>query len=1009
MNPRRGLCYAVSVALLLAFISGCGSGSGNAGGGTQPTPSFTLSLSPVTLTQGGAVQTAQVTLTPANGFSGSVSVTVSGLASSISVSPSSLVVSPGTPGTFTFSAAADAPTGQVSGTLQGLSLQGVSTTASAPFSVTVRAAPAVPFPFVSVGGYLIHGFYDASRQLLFAANPELNELDVIAQSNLSIKARIPLPAAWGVDQMADGNTLVVGTDAQVIYTVNEDTHAVTRYPVPNLGVSYYTLFYPNPIAMANGKVILIGQQQGIESDNELDGGQFLIEWDSTSNTFSQLTTPTGDSIGADSLARSADHKWAVFGSDPLYLYNSASGSLTSVPAATVNPPINEFGISAYAVNANGSKIAFVSAHQVTFTDGSFNVLGSVPIPGAFQSGGSVEFSHDGSRLFLYYGAVTAYANGGQTGLIGVEAIDANGLTNLGYYSAAAAYQGSDLSFLDVDTNGRLYFGADSGLRYTDTTAAPVPVAATSFLPGPICPSPTPVYFPLNTASQVSLEALESVASGTSIYLGGYPATVPSSGPEYNVDIPASSVPGPVGEECIDPSGYTTALPDAISYGVQVTASSANLLPATGTPTIDLFGYGILDSTLNSHPVVTVGGSTAQVIGSNSNTSLGSLQLAGVTVPQGTPGAQASISVSNANGSGSLANAVAYLPATTIVPATGLLGLQYDTHRNLLYALKAGEVDVLDPTTLTWKTPLLTNRAFSLNFADMALSPDGTKMVITTTSQNVVVLDPDNPASTSVTSCVLPPTSQINSISITQSNVAVLTGPCSLALDLSTMNVTHGGFGLGFFRASADGSHIYGAQLNNSSGTVTSVDVSSLAAQSETFGYEYWTDVAVSPDGSHFAVIDAPTGADGDIIAFFDSALHYSYTNDYPVLSPPTGTGALGALYGPQGEVLAVPLGDSVEFWDAAKGTLRARLMTPEPLNVLVYPETSAAGQIAFDSTGQYLYAVSASGLTAFKLPTPVDQLASAQWPSAVSQASIQPTAYGTPAARMAAMRSLAGK
>ena len=204
-------------------------------------------------------------------------------------------------------------------------------------------------------------------------------------------------------------------------------------------------------------------------------------------------------------------------------------------------------------------------------------------------------------------------------------------------------------------------------------------------------------------------------------------------------------------ECIDPSGYATVVPAAISYGVQVTASSANLLPATGTPTVDLFGYGILDSTFNSNPAVTVGGGGAQVLSTNSNLYLGSLQAAAIKVPQGTPGAQASISVTNANGTGTLANTVTYLPETTIVPATGLLQLLYDTHRSVLYALKAREVDVLDPTTLNWETPLqLPSTASSLTFGDMALSPDGTKMVLAASDQHLVRASLEFRRSTSTT-------------------------------------------------------------------------------------------------------------------------------------------------------------------------------------------------------------------------------------------------------------------
>ena len=995
MSPTNRLSYVVASAFFFGGITGCGSGSG--GVTTPPTSAFELSLSPasVSMTQGAAPQTVQVSVIAQGSFTGSVTVKIPSVPNGVILTPTSLIVSPGMPQTFAIAADATAAAGKSSVSINGAS---VTSTGSAPLGVTISAAPNVPFPFTSVGGYLVHGFYDASRNVLFAANPELNELDVISANGPTVTARVPLPAAWGVDQMADGKTLVVGTRAQEIYTVDEDTYAVRRYPVTDLGISQYSLFYPNPIAMANGKVILIGQQQGIESSDILDGGQYLVEWDSKKGTFAQLTAPNGDAIAADILARSGDHKWAVFSSAPFFLYSSDADSLTAVPPATVDPPDDLYGIRSYAMNADGSKIAVVGAEQVTFTDRSLNVLATVPIPEAVGDLGKTEFSADGSRLFIYYGE--------NTGMTGVETLDANSMTALGYYSAATLREDGDISFLDVDTNGRLYFGADGGLRTTETTEPPIAVAVDGATPGLDCPALELTYFPLDSPSQVMFYGAQFISSGAEVYLGGRVATVPATVEETNVDIPASPVAGPVGMECIDPGGSTSVLPEAISYGVQVAASSANLLPTIGRPTIGLFGYGILDSTFNSRPSITVGGTVAQVLSTNADAGGGdSLQGAAIQVPQGTPAAAVSITVSSANGTGTLANAVSYLPETTIVPATGLLQLRYDQRRSLLYALKAGEVDVLDPTTLQWKAPLaLPGATSSLALTDMELSPDGTKMVLATSDNHLVIVDPDDPGQAIVYGCPSYFSFVVISIAITQNNVAIVTGPCNLALDLTNLTVKHGRFAESLYRASADGSHVYGVDIGSSGGTVRAVDASTFATQSEGFGDEFWADVAVSPKGDQFAAIFVAPSGTGDILAFFDPELHYSYENVGPLLSPPTATGAIGSLYSPQGKVVAVALGDSVEFWDAGKGTLRARLMTPEELNVLVYPEISSAGQIAFDSTGQYLYAVSASGLTEFKLPTPADELASVAWPVALHHAASSSFVYGTSAARMAGLR-----
>jgi hypothetical protein len=221
-------------------------------------------------------------------------------------------------------------------------------------------------------------------------------------------------------------------------------------------------------------------------------------------------------------------------------------------------------------------------------------------------------------------------------------------------------------------------------------------------------TPNPFYFPLNTSSQVPFNAFETMPAGSQIYLGGYLAMLSSDrtdGLDDSIDIPASSSAGPVDMECILTNGLTDVVPAAISYGVQPIISSANLLSSIGNPSILVFGYGLVDAPVGSNPTVTVGGSSASVIESNSNLYDGSLQGLQVRMPAGAPNEQADLQVSNANGTGTLASAVSYIPTTTIIPASGISQVLFDSHRNLLYALKAQEVDVLNPSTQQWQPPL----------------------------------------------------------------------------------------------------------------------------------------------------------------------------------------------------------------------------------------------------------------------------------------------------------------
>ena len=166
---------------------------------------------------------------------------------------------------------------------------------------------------------------------------------------------------------------------------------------------------------------------------------------------------------------------------------------------------------------------------------------------------------------------------------------------------------------------------------------------------------------------------------------------------------------------------------------------------------------------------------------------GALQAATVQVPAGTPDEAANLAVSSSLGSTALSGATTYYSSATIVPASGLRQLLYDTHRNLVYALKASEVDVLNPSTLQWQAPLLFPAMATGTFDTMELSPDGSKLVVAGfagQAPQLIVLNPDNSSSPSVetyTGVAFPMT---GSIAITAFNKVVLSGTNAVEFDLS---------------------------------------------------------------------------------------------------------------------------------------------------------------------------------------------------------------------------------
>jgi outer membrane protein assembly factor BamB len=104
-----------------------------------PAADFSLTVSPasLTLTAGGAGQSASVTVNALNGFTGTVDLSLAGLPSGVTASPSAPTLTPGTAQKITFTASSTAATGAVTITLTGAS-GSLSHTAS--LNLTVNAA-----------------------------------------------------------------------------------------------------------------------------------------------------------------------------------------------------------------------------------------------------------------------------------------------------------------------------------------------------------------------------------------------------------------------------------------------------------------------------------------------------------------------------------------------------------------------------------------------------------------------------------------------------------------------------------------------------------------------------------------------------------------------------------------------------------------------------------------------------------------------------------------------------
>lgn len=968
--PLRALhaCLPITLIFLLVGCGGSGGGSNNAPPPPPPpppSPGFTLNVSPtqINLSQ-TTTQAIQIEAIPLNGFSSSVSVSLTGLPSGVTASPTNLTLSVGTPATLTLAASSNATAGNAQVSFSGVSgSEQASTTLALD---VIQVTPPIAVPFTTTGGSIAKAFYDDARQLLFASNLGLNEVDVLSGSNLTVQARIPIAQPFGIDQMPDGNTLVVGTYTQGFYTIDENTLAVTHHLAPNLSQQLSTTVLLIPVSMANGKVLFMGKDIGAGgSDIYVNGAQSIIEWDSSTGAFSTRYYVPYDSLEIDDLKRSADHNWAVYAADKLYIYSSASDTFTSSASPVSSAP---FGVRDIAANPNGTQFAVVSAYSVTFYDASFNALGTAGVDqtsGLVFQNNNAQYSADGSLLYWELSSAGSI----------VDVLNTSNFTEVGHiitdFGAAPQFAAG---LLWVSNSKAAFLSADQGIGKLDC-GSPL-TDALSFV-GAV--GANPFVLPLNESSPVALSG--GLPTGTSVTFAGLLAPVVSTqNNSYVVQVPASQVAGPVNMVFTQPGGETFTMPQNFVYGVDIAAPTSTLVPPIGNPVLGLFGYGMLNGPFAA-PAVSVGGQTAQNVTVNNQANY-ILQELFLQIPGGTRG-PADITVTSNNGTATLKAAVTYIPSAAIVPTdSSLLQLLYDTHRSLLYALQSNQVLVLNPSTQQWQSTLLPGGSKGFGYTSMALTPDGTQMmVLDVVAKTLTVFDPDNPSQSVSTPITLGAGATFGNVVATSTGKALIASlnGSTIEFDLATNTYATTNILSGLpsrLVASPDGRYVAGVNQNSGSGTLAIWSSTGGPAAQSLANDIVWTDVAVSPKGDLFAAIEGAVGYGGIAAAFFDSGLHFTNVTVYPDLAPPDQSFCMGAIFSNSEQTMLSPLADSIDFFSTATATLQGRLLMPEPLPVA----DLTSGVIALDPNQQTIYAISASGLTVVTLPSVVDDVAPFPWP-----------------------------
>jgi hypothetical protein len=197
--------------ILVGGLASCG-GNSSANNGSQAT--LTLTPSTISLTAGGAGQSASLLLAAPAG-TGAATVSVTGLPTGVTVSPSTLSATPGTALPLTFMAAALAPSATATVTF-ATTLNGQSTTAQV--SLTVQAGA----PNFSLSAT------PSTVNLTANGTPATASLLATAQNGFSANVSVTiagLPA--GVTTQPSSITLTPGTAATLTLTAPQGTAAAS--------------------------------------------------------------------------------------------------------------------------------------------------------------------------------------------------------------------------------------------------------------------------------------------------------------------------------------------------------------------------------------------------------------------------------------------------------------------------------------------------------------------------------------------------------------------------------------------------------------------------------------------------------------------------------------------------------------------------------------------------------------------------------------------------------------
>ena len=306
-------------------------------------------------------------------------------------------------------------------------------------------------------------------------------------------------------------------------------------------------------------------------------------------------------------------------------------------------------------------------------------------------------------------------------------------------------------------NTGLFFGPiGHGVAFLDTTQIEPGVAQTIFDLGFLSPATGSTSGGTAVQAQVSEEnasSAENISSGT-IYIGNAPANnmLLSNSAATALTPPASAI-GPADFTVVLTDGSIQLNPENFSYGPMIVELSTNASSAEGDTQGVIFGYGLGQQP--SDVTITVGGQASpvtQVLPSASPIYPYPFPMEAVlfTIPAGTAGSTATVTLTTANGSATSATSLNYVPAVQDFALQGASLMQglCDPTRGVVYFTDQSQIDVFSPSTNNWLAPItISYTNGNSRLLGVALSPDGNTMAVSDAGNaRIYLLNPSLPNS-----------------------------------------------------------------------------------------------------------------------------------------------------------------------------------------------------------------------------------------------------------------------